>query len=131
MKKKVTKRKVKENIDQTENLTELHFLWSMQEMQEKVFENAKKHGWWDVERNDGELIALMHSELSEALEVLRRDPDEKDKKCPKFKNLEIELADTVIRIMDYAGARKLRLAEAILAKMAFNTTRPYKHNKKF
>ena len=35
---------------------------------------AKSKGWWETERNDGELIALMHSELSEALEAMRNQP---------------------------------------------------------
>ena len=42
-------------------------------VQTKVHNNAKEKGWWDEERNDGEMIALMHSELSEALEALRKD----------------------------------------------------------
>jgi hypothetical protein len=36
-----------------------------------IHSTAKEKGWWDAERNDGEIIALMHSELSEALEALR------------------------------------------------------------
>ena len=55
--------------------------------QEAVHQNAKAKGWWDDERNDGEAIALMHSELSEALEVLRKDPEAMDEKCPKHKAL--------------------------------------------
>lgn len=97
-----------------------------------VFRTAREHGWHEEERNDGECIALMHSELSEALEALRKNPLRKDEHCPAFTNLEVELADCVIRIMDYAGMRNLDVAGAILAKAEYNRTRPVKHGgKKF
>lgn len=99
-------------------------------VQDIVHETAKEKGWWDTERNDGELIALMHSELSECLEAMRK-PD-KSKHIPDFTGVEEELADVVIRIMDFAGARKLMVAAAILAKIEFNKNRPVKHGgKKF
>lgn len=97
-----------------------------------VFRTAREHGWHDEDWNDGECIALMHSELSEALEALRKNPLQKDEHCPAFTNLEVELADCVIRIMDYAGMRNLDVAGAILAKAEYNRTRPVKHGgKKF
>lgn len=73
------------------------------------------------EINDGERIALMHSELSEALEGTRK-PGQSEH-IPEFTKVEEELADTVIRICDHAVFRKLRLAEAIIAKLAYNMTR--------
>jgi hypothetical protein len=72
-------------------------------------------------------IALMHSELGEMTEGVRKPCA--DQHCPEFTSEEIELADTFIRGFDYAGAFGLRLAEAILAKMEYNATRPYKHGK--
>ncbi|KKL73104.1 hypothetical protein LCGC14_2078290, partial [marine sediment metagenome] len=70
------------------------------------------------------------SELSEALEAIRHG-NPPDDKIPEFNGYEAELADCVIRIMDVAIARNLRVAEAIVAKMAFNEGRPYKHGKEF
>lgn len=106
-----------------------NFLASMIAMQDIVHANARDKGWWDDERNPGEAIALMHSELSEALEALRKG-NPQDNKVP-FDNLTVELADCVIRIMDFCGANNLPLAEALIAKHEFNTTRPHKHGKKF
>ena len=70
----------------------------------------------------------MHSELSEALEAIRRD-DPPDSHIPDFTGQEAEFADCIIRIMDYSQHYKLRIAQAIVAKNVYNQTRPYKHGK--
>ena len=94
-----------------------------------VHQNAIDNGWWDSDRNDGELIALIHSELSEVLEALR-EGNPPSEKIPEFSGAEEELADTVIRIMDMAAARNYRLGEAIEAKIAYNLTREHRHGGK-
>ena len=98
-------------------------------MQQEIHALAKAKGWWDQQRNNGELIALIHSELSECLEALRHG-NPPDDKLSEFLGAEVELADAVIRIMDMAEARGWRLAEAIVAKHKFNRSREYRHGGK-
>lgn len=85
-------------------------------------------GFWQSD-NTGEKIALMHSELSEALEADRKDLDSEH--VPGFTGVEEELADVLIRIFDFAYQRNLRLGAALAAKMQFNLTRPFKHGKNY
>lgn len=90
------------------------------------------HKWWHdkdgnpIERNKGELIALMHSELSECLEGVRKNLQ--DDHLPEFKMEVVELADTIIRIFDYAEGYRLPLAQAIMKKLLYNRERAdHKH----
>lgn len=109
-----------------------NFISEFNYLQKEVHETAKSKGWWEEDRNKGELIALMHSELSEALEALRKGEDFRDDKIPNFLGVEAELADVVIRIMDASERNGWRVAEAIIAKTEMNKSRSYKHgNKKF
>lgn len=105
------------------------FVFEFSRVQEVVHSTAVGKGWWYESVNPGEKIALMHSELSEALEALRNG-DPPDDKITEFSGSEAELADVIIRIMDFAAHYKLRVAEALLAKAAYNETRPFKHGGK-
>jgi hypothetical protein len=87
-----------------------------------------KAGWWSnldtgepLNRNDGEMIALMHSELSEALEGLRKNL--MDTHLPYRPMVEVEMADTIIRIMDFCGGKGLDLGGAIVEKLEYNAHR--------
>lgn len=113
-----------------DNTMKLAFIKSFTYMQESMHQNAVEHGWWEDSRGDGECIALMHSELSEALEGLR-DGNPPSVKCEGYTNVEEELADCIIRIMDYAEAKKFNVAGAIINKHNYNTTREYKHGREF
>lgn len=108
-----------------------YFTMAFDDISNLVHKIAVEKGWWEKERNDAEMICLMHSELSEALEGLRHGNGPSDH-IPEFSAVEEELADVIIRIMDYACNKKIRVAEAIIEKIKFNNSREYKHGgKKF
>ncbi len=83
--------------------------------------------WWDFDRtnsptrNVGEAIALMHSELSEALEGYRKEL--KDEHLPGHDSLTVEMADTIIRILDFCQGFNLPVADAIFGKLKYNASR--------
>lgn len=94
---------------------------------------AKDKGWHEQDRQLPELIALMHSELSEVLEEHRNGHAPTEVyfgENGKPEGIPIELADTCIRIFDACGKFGINLGEAILAKLEYNVTRPYRHGGK-
>jgi NTP pyrophosphatase (non-canonical NTP hydrolase) len=83
--------------------------------------------WWEredgtpIERNKGELLMLVVSEIAEAMEGERKGL--MDDKLPHRQMAEVELADALIRIFDYAAAYGYDLDGAYREKMAYNATR--------
>lgn len=82
---------------------------------------ADPHTGKPIERNFGEVIALMHSELSEALEAWRKSL--MDDKLPHRRGMEVEFTDCVIRILDTCAAHGFDLPGALIEKNRFNAIR--------
>lgn len=102
---------------------------NLSDIQEKAHQINVANGWWEEKRNDGEMIALMHSELSEALEYLRHGNPKSDH-IPIYSGVAEEMADVVIRVMDFCEGRDIDLESVVLAKLDFNATRGYRHGGK-
>lgn len=109
----------------------LDFVCRFKDVQTYVHQIAKDKGWWDDPKDISAFIANTHAELSEAWEWIRKDNPASDH-IPEFSGVEEEMADVIIRIMDTAEKEGFRIAEAIIAKMKYNTGRSYRHGgKKF
>lgn len=124
---------------------------TISDMVGRAHENAVKHGFWDPAPDFGTAIALIHSELSEALEEMRAGnkirpgnptpmlyysgggyvATQPTKCCTKPEGVAIELADAVIRIADLCGYMDVDLECVIDLKMKYNEGRPFKHGKLF
>lgn len=116
------------------------FIEHFKRFQKLMYRNSQRKGFHDSDLAymlhndtrgmlDAQRLMLIVSELSEALEALRHG-NPADSHIPDYTGMEAELADAVIRIMDLAEANQLRLAEAIVAKAAYNSGRPHKHGGK-
>lgn len=107
----------------------------LNEIAREVHQNSVEHGWWEGDRNFGEILALIHSEVSEVLEDWRHGREmativwetgpHSDK--PKPAGIPIELADIVIRVLDLCGAYGIDIDTAMAEKIRYNKGRPYRH----
>ena len=98
---------------------------------EKSHDIAISKGGWDKEREIPELIALIHSELSEALEEYRVSENLDIRyENNKPEGFVVELADVLIRIFDLSGKYKIDLKKALETKLKYNETREYRHGNK-
>lgn len=124
----------------------------LNELAKEIHANAVAHGWWDEERSFGDIVALCHSELSEALEEYRsgrplayvfqdRGDDSSDpvemvtnpdiwqhKRKPE--GIAVEMIDCIIRILDWCGKEGVDVDKLLYAKHEYNRTRPYRHGGK-
>ena len=112
-----------------EDLQDHAFLMSFRNVQERVHQTAIEKGWWDELREPGTILALIHCEVSECMEAIR-EGNPPSKKVPEFSQAEEELADVIIRIMDYAAYNQWDVAGALVAKAAYNKGRAYRHGGK-
>ena len=93
---------------------------TLNEMTKLCHDIAVAKGFWDKERNIGEALMLIVTELAEAMEAHRKQDEE---------NFKEELADTFIRLFDLCGGLHIDIQKEIEKKSEKNKNRPYKHGK--
>lgn len=124
---------------------------NLNEWAKAIHENAEAHGFWDEPYNFGNIVALCHSELSEALEEDRAGnriragqptpmlyysgggyvATDETACCKKPEGVAVEMIDCMIRILDWCGRMGVDVEHVMQIKHEYNKTRPYKHGKKY
>lgn len=123
---------------------------NIKDIAKEIHQTACEKGFWDEQRNVGELLMLVTSELSEALEADRKGRFAKIEDYKKFHDkpeyeplikdafqhfikdtFEDEIADAVIRLFDLAEGMGIDLETHIMLKLAYNKTRERLHGKKY
>jgi len=126
-------------------------------LRDEVYENARVHGFHDVERTVGDSLMLITTEVSEAFEAYREGsrpaemfyecknpkgdcdhdrssrcyPDDGSDAClHKPVGVPSEIADVIIRCLDFCGEHGIDIERVVLEKMEFNRSRPFKHGGK-
>ena|SRR5688572_4472589 len=106
-----------------------NFVRTLEYLAQEIHSTAVEKGWYEKERNDFEMLALVHSEVSEITEALRTG-NQASEKIPNYSQAEEEAADVIIRLLDQGHKNDWNVGGAVLAKMAYNKTRPYRHGGK-
>lgn len=130
---------------------------TIESLQKKIHRIAVEHGWWEIEKTPDSLgdeeylekekdlttegditkIALMITELSEAIEEVRKENWGESNEIPYYlgpdnkpEGVWVELADCIIRILDFAEHYNIGMEALIELKNKYNETRSYKHGGK-
>ena len=102
--------------------------------QRAIHQTAVEHGWWEDPRSPLEAIALVHAELSEAVEEYRLDNKDlaavRRADGGKIEGFGVELADAIIRILDLCEHLGIDMESLLVEKAAYNKTRSYRHGGK-
>lgn len=119
-------------------------------LRDEAYENAKAHGFHDVNHTVGDSMMLITTEIGEAFEAFREGAKPSEMKYEGSETFESfagagrpsarrlhkpigvpsELADIIIRVLDFSGEHGIDIERAVLEKMAYNKTRPFKHGNK-
>jgi len=115
----------------TDIVAETRIRGALQELQAAVSACNYAKGWREQERSFGDDVALLHSEVSEALEAFRSYGETSiDGPDGKPEGVGAELADVLIRLLDTVDLRGIDLHAELVRKYRYNWTRSYRHGDK-